>query len=78
MQAVNEIYSRDGKLKAILKKQENGMFQVEFQQQNRLEDGNLVWQKLPGASMLASLEDAVEFASRHVGAGTEDFFDDDE
>ena len=77
---MDEIYSRDGKLKAILKKREDGLFQVEFQQQQRLEDGSnsLVWQKLPGTSLLPSLEDAVEFASRHVGAGSNDFFDDDD
>lgn len=75
-----EIFSRDGKLKAVLNRRADGKYLVEFHQwkhEDSIDFGvQESWVKLPGASLVESLADAVEFASRHVGAGTEDFFDD--
>ncbi len=76
-----EIYSPDGSLKAVISPRADGSFQVEFHQFFREHSPDFGdssgWKKIPGVSLAATLADAVELASRHVGAGTEDFFDDE-
>lgn len=73
-----EIFSRDGSLKAIITPRADGKQQVEFYMLHREdtpESGpNLTWDKIPGLSVLETLADAIELASRHVGAGSEDYF----
>lgn len=81
MQKLDEIFSRDGSLKAVIHKRADGLYQVEFHQRQQTESQdfgpNLDWEKLPGVSVVESLESAVELASSHVGAGTEEYFDED-
>lgn len=76
-----EILSLDGTLKAIIRPRADGLYEIEFQQFYRdhsLDFGDQSgWKKLPGHTIAASLAEAVEIASRHVGAGTEDYFDDE-
>jgi hypothetical protein len=74
-----EIYSRDGSLKAVLSRREDGKIQVEFLQQRQEESLEFgpsgFWQKVPGMSIFDSLSDAIEFASRHLGIDDADFFE---
>ena len=77
-----EIFSPDGTLKAIISPRADGSFQVEFEQFFREHSPDFGdssgWKKIPGLSLAASLADAIELASRHVGAGTESYFDDED
>ncbi len=75
------ILSRDGTLKAIIRPRADGLYEIEFQQFFREHSPDFGdhsgWKKLPGHTIAASLTEAVELASRRVGAGTEDYFDDE-
>jgi hypothetical protein len=77
-----DIFSPDGTLKAVIAKRADGKYQIEFHQFKRdhsMDFGDSSgWHKLPGTTIVASMEDAVALASQHLGLGVEDFFDEED
>jgi hypothetical protein len=79
MPTVQEVYSPDNLMKAVIRKRDDGLYQVGTYQRKR-EDSpdfgpNDFRAKLPGAPLTDTLESAIQLASRQVGAGTDEFID---